>query len=66
VVRSAIWTRLRIILPENVTLPNRLSYGLDAVERVVLRMIVRREQLMELVAVLAPCRIGIEALRVGT
>lgn len=36
-------------------------HGVDALGRVVLKKTVRREQLMELVASLAPCRIGMEA-----
>jgi transposase len=36
-------------------------HGVDAVGRVVLRKTVRREQFMELVAGLPPCRIGMEA-----
>ena len=36
-------------------------HGVDAVGSVVLRRTVRREQLMEVVAGLPPCRIGMEA-----
>jgi transposase len=36
-------------------------HGVDAMGRVVLKKTVRREQLMELVAGLPPCRIGMEA-----
>ena len=36
-------------------------HGVDALGRVALKKTVRREQLMELVASLAPCRIGMEA-----
>ena len=36
-------------------------HGVDAMGRVVLRKTVRREQLMELIAGLPPCLIGVEA-----